>query len=777
MSSTQAVDIVGTARDRVDGRLKVMGAATYPIDVAVPGMAHAILVQSTVTSGRIRQIAADAAEQAPGVLAVITHLNAPVLVRGPVTPLGPPPLPPLQTDMVLHYGQHLAMVVAETNEQAQAAAALIEITYERDVPVLSPDDPRSARVTHPWTPDTTRGNVRRALAAADVRLDESYTTPDNANSPIGLFATVAVWDGDALTVHDTTQWPHGVRDNLAGVFGIDPAGVRVLVPFVGGAFGAGLRPWPHTILAALAARVTKRPVKLVLTRAQMFTSVGHRPNTIQQLSLGASREGHLTGIEHVSSSSIDMADELINPITHGTTEAYACPNLSTRATQFRVNVPTPGWMRAPGEAEGSFALESAIDELSYAVGFDPIEFRLKNHAHVHPETGLPWSSNALLDCYRQGAERFGWAARSPKPRSMRNGKLLVGYGVARAALQAYQEPCKAIATIRRDGTAFVRSGATDIGPGPYTVMTMLAADCLGVPIERVRFGLGDSAMPKAPQEGGSGLTGALGNAVHATCVGLVGAFVRLVSDDESSPLKGCRLEGITVRDGAIRITDDPARFETYVDILARHGLDELTIEGESATPGETSSSTMIVREGRFIPFTAPSRDARAHAGGLAAHFVEVHVDPDLGTVRVARVVSAVDGGRILNPKTARSQIIGGIAMGIGMALLEESVSDRTGRLVTTSLADYVVATNADVRDVDVVFVGQPDSMTPLGAKGVGELAITGMAAAIANATYHATGLRVRSLPISIEKVLAHECSILRSSSPVAAIAGWASKEI
>jgi CO/xanthine dehydrogenase Mo-binding subunit len=495
-------------------------------------------------------------------------------------------------------------------------------------------------------------------------------------------------------------------------------------------------------------------VKLVLTRAQMFTSVGHRPNTIQQLALGASRDGQLTAIEHVSTSSIGMADELINLITHGTASAYACANVSTRATQIRQSIPIPGWMRAPGEAEGSFALESAIDELSYALGIDPIELRVKNHAHVHPETGLPWSSNALLDCYRQGAERFGWSARNPAPGSMRKGGQLIGYGMARGALGAYQPSCKAIATIRRDGTAFVRSGATDIGPGPYTVMTMLAADCLGVPIERVRFGLGDSAMPVAPQEGGSGLTGALGNAVHATCVSLVRAFVNLVREDESSPLKGCRLEGITVRVGGIQITNEPARFETYTNILARHGLDELTVEGESAPPGETSSASVIVQAGRFIPYKTPSTGTRAHAGAYAAHFVEVHVDPDLGTIRVARVVSAVDAGRILNPKTARSQIIGGIAMGIGMALLEETVSDRTGRLATTSLAEYVVPVNADVRDVDVLFVGQPDSMTPLGTKGVGELAITGMAAAIANAVYHATGIRVRSLPISIEKVLA-----------------------
>jgi xanthine dehydrogenase YagR molybdenum-binding subunit len=753
MSTATIAEVVGTARDRVDGRLKVTGAATYPIDVTIPGLAYATLVQSTVPSGRIRHIAVKAAEQVPGVLAIITHLNAPKLPRPPMTPIGAAPLPPLQSDAVLHFGQHVAVVVAETMELAHAAAALIELTYERDTPVLSFDDPRASRVSHPWIPDVVRGDVKRALDAADVQVKATYTTAENTQNPIGLFATVAVWDGDALTVHDTTQWPQGVRDALAAAFGIDPAAVRVLVPFVGGAFGAGLRVWPHTTLAALAARVTKRPVKLVLTRAQMFTSLGHRPNSIQQLSLGATRDGRLVAIDHVVTSSLDMADEMLNPITWGTPESYACPNVSARATQVRLNLPVPGWMRAPGEAEGSFALESAIDELSYALDIDPIQLRVKNHALVNPQTGLPWSTNALLDCYRQGAERFGWSARNPKPGSMRKGHLLVGYGMARGALTAYQPACKAVASIRRDGTAIIRSGATDIGTGTYTVMTMLAADCLGVPVERVQFGLGDSAMPNAPQQGGSGLTGALGNAVQAACVSVVRAFVNRVRGDEASPLKGCQLEGITVRDGGIQITDDPARFETYVEILARHGLDEITLEVESAAPGQTSSTTMTATGGRFVPFTAPSTGDRAHAGAFAAHFVEVHVDPDLGTVRVARVVSAVDGGRILNPKTARSQILGGIAGGIGMALLEETVSDHTGRLVNTSLADYVVAVNADVREVDVLFVGQPDSMSPLGTKGVGELALTGMAAAIANAVYHATGKRVRSLPISIEKVL------------------------
>src|SRR5262249_11700481 len=306
----------------------------------------------------------------------------------------------------------------------------------------------------------------------DVQIRQTYTTAANTNNPLGLFATVAAWDGDALTVHDTTQWPHGVRDSLATAFGIDPADVRVLASFVGGAFGAGLRVWPHVTLAALAARVTKRPVKLMLTRAQMFTSVGHRPDAIQDVSLGATRDGWLTSIEHVAMSSIAMDDDFLNPITSLTAESYACPNATVRAAQVRLSIPPPGWMRAPGAAEGSFALESAIDELSYSLGIDPIDFRIKNHAQVNSETGLPWSSNAVLECYREGAGRFGWSARNPKPGSMRKGRLLVGYGMARAALEGYQPSCKAIASIRRDGTAFVRSGATDIATGTYTVMTM-----------------------------------------------------------------------------------------------------------------------------------------------------------------------------------------------------------------------------------------------------------------------------------------------------------------
>ncbi len=735
MSPTSSVTTIGPPVSRVEGRLKVMGAAPYPLDVTLPNLAHAVLVQSTVTSGRIVAMALDAAERAPGVLAVVTHANAPTLALGPMTPLGPSPLPPFQTDEVLYYGQHVALVVAETLEQAHAAATLIEIGYESTTPILSLDDPRTSEAPHPWIPDQQRGDVASALASADVRVDATYVTADNTHNPIGLFATVAAWDGDVLTLHDTTQWPHGVRLTLAQAFGIDASNVRVMTPYVGGAFGAGLRVWPHVTLAALGARVTNRPVKLVLTRAQMFTSLGHRPRSIQHLSIGATKTGQLVALDHEARSPIAMVDEFLNALTPSTAESYACPNVAIRDRQVRLNVSPPNWMRAPGHSEGLFALESALDELSYIVGVDPVELRVRNHAGVHPHAGLPWSSNALLECYRQGAERFGWSARTAEPRSMRDGRLLVGYGMARAALSAYQTPCKARASLYRDGTAFIRSAATDIGSGTYTVMSMLAADRLGVPLERVRFGLGDSAMPNAPQQGGSGLTRALGNATHDACASLVRAFVDLVSSDARSPLHGCAIETVTVRDGGIQLTVEPTRFETYAAILARHDLDELTRDGESTPPGPHETSVL------------------APAGSFAAHFVEVRVDPDLGTVRVARFVSVVDGGRILNEKTARSQIIGGIVGGIGMALLEETVSDHTGRVVNASLGEYLVAVNADVPDIDVSFVGGPDPMTAIGTKGIGELALIGVAPAIANAVYHATGQRVRTLPISLDRVL------------------------
>jgi CO/xanthine dehydrogenase Mo-binding subunit len=725
--------LVGAGVDRVDGQAKVTGAARYPADFGFENLAHAVLVQSTVAAGRIRSIATAAAEAAPGVLTVITHKNAPRLARAPGG-LGIGPPPPLQDDRIVHHGQHIAVVVARTLEQAAAAARLIEADYQAAEPLLDTGDPRAERVENASGRDVSRGDVAAGLGAAEVVVTATYTTPVQTNNPLGLFATIAYWDGDLLTVHDSTQGPAFARAALAATFGLPETSVRVLAPFVGGAFGAGLRTWPHVVLAALAARMVDRPVKLVLSRAQMFTSVGYRPPTVQHLKVGARRTGELVVIDHEGIEPTALEDDFAESLTRATAVLYDCPNLSGRTRQVRLNVACPTWMRGPGEAPGVFALECALDELACELGMDPVELRLRNYAETHPQTGRPWSSKALRACYETGAERFGWARRSPEPRSMRNGRLLVGCGMASAYYGYVQARCQARASLGLDGVAVVRSAATDIGPGTYTVMAQVAAETLGLPLERVRFELGDTTMPPAPLQGGSGLTAALGSAVHDACRQLLRAFVELAAGSPQSPLHGCAIDDVTVADGRIRVVHatSPALSETYTDILAGHGLRELSTNGASAR----------------------RTDLDAEPGIFAAKFAEVEVDPDLGLVCVTRFVAAVDGGRILNAKTAASQIIGGTTGGIGMTLLEHTVSDPgTGRIANATLGDYLVAVNADVPDIDVIFVGEPDPINAIGVKGIGEVAIVGVAPAIANAVFHATGRRIRSLPITPERLL------------------------
>ncbi|MFF4836630.1 xanthine dehydrogenase family protein molybdopterin-binding subunit [Streptomyces sp. NPDC001315] len=735
MTTLETGKTVGAGLDRVDAPLKVTGAAQYPNDFSVPGMAHAALVGSTIAAGRIRGIDVTKALAAPGVLTVITHLTAPKLERGPVTLLGGSPPAPLQDDRVLHHGQHIAVVVAESAEQARHAARLVRVEYEAAEAVLDVDDPRAEIVENPWGLDTQRGDVGAGFAQADIVVEGTYTTPDNTNNPLGLMATLASWHGDALTVHDSTQWPHNVRTSLAAIFKVPESGIRVLAPFVGGGFGAGLRVWPHVILTVLAAREVKRPVKLVLTRPEMFTSVGHRPNSVQQIKIGATREGDLVAIEHHGISSVAMEDDDYEPVSLGSALSYACPNVLTRDRQARLNIPCPGSMRAPAEGQGNFALESAIDEVAYALRMDPLEIRLRNYAEENPVLGLPWSSKALRECYLEGAERFGWSRRTPQPGSMRDGRWLIGYGLAGVSYPFYQVPCQARASVRRDGSAYVRSAATDIGTGTYTVMTQLAAELLGLDITRVRFDLGDSDMPYSPQAGGSGLTGALANAIHAACRRLAQEFLDLVRDDTESPLRAAALDEVTVTAGRLHRIADPEQGEPYVDILARHGLEELSADGRSTPPLKEELGMAI-------------------AGAFGAKFVEVRIDPELGLLRVARVVSAIDGGRILNEKTATSQIVGGTVGGISQAMFEETATDQgTGRIANATFGDYLMPVNADIPDMDVLFVGGPDRATAVGTKGIGEVGLVGLAAAIGNAVFHATGRRIRSLPLTIDQLM------------------------
>jgi CO/xanthine dehydrogenase Mo-binding subunit len=762
MTVTPAPDLVGPQVDRVDAPLKVTGAARYPVDVSYPDQVHAGLVRSTIAAGRIRSIDTTDAEAAAGVLAVITHVNAPRLHRAKRdlkrNMLTPPPPPPLQTDRIDHYGQYVAVVLAETAAQATAAASRVRVHYVREPAVLSPDDPLAVTKANPYHLDMRRGDCAAGLAGADVVVTGTYRTSRLAHNPLGLFATVARWEGRRLTVHDATQNPFHVRDALASMFGLRPDEVRVLAPFVGGAFGAGLRLAPHTVLAAMAARAVGRPVKLVLTRPEMFTGLGHRPATVQSVRIGATEDGRLAAIDHEATCLASTGTDLLYPIPMGSTSAYTCPSVSARDIRVRLNIPPVAHMRAPGEAEGNFALESMLDELSYRLGIDPVQLRIANYAEDHPQTGLPWSSKALRECYEVGAQRFGWWDRDPAVGSMRDGRWLVGYGMAGVSYGHNQPECRARATIRLDGTAYVCSGTTEIGVGTLTVMTQLAAENLALPLDKVEFALGDTAMPRAPYVGGSGLTVALGTAVRDACRGLVTTFLNHVAHDEQSPLRGCRLEDVFVEHGRIARVDDPSAGESYQSILKRHGLVELTADGASKPPagemGVQVKSLIVSRHGRVARNAVRRTGGQVPAGAFAARFVEVRVDPDLGLVRVSRVVSAIDAGRVVNEKTARSQIIGATVQAIGMTLFEEVTSDPlTGRIANATFGDYLIPVNADVPEMDVVFVGEPDKATSLGVKGVGEVGYVGIPAAIANAVYHATGKRMRHLPITLDQLL------------------------
>lgn len=735
--------VIGQPRDRVDGRLKVTGAARYAAEFAAPNLAHGVLVQSTVANGRVREIDTAAAEAAPGVLAVLTHRNAPRLHAVAAVPAGfaGQSLLPLQDDRVYYQGQHVAVVVADTLERAQHAASLVRVHYDEQPPTTRLEDALGAVFPPPpdfgAPPHYRRGDPEGALVVADVRLDQLYTTPIEHHNPMEPSATIAAWDGDHLTLHDATQSISFTRQVIATMLELPEENVHVVAPYVGGGFGCKGFVWPHSALAAVAARHVGRPVKLVLARAQMYTSVGYRTPTRQQYSVGATREGKLTALVHHGISQTTPFDELAEFTGALTPMLYACPNVDTRNELVRVNAGTPTIMRAPGKASGSFGLESAMDELAYALDVDPLELRLRNYAEIDPETGHPWSSKALRECYRRGAERFGWDRRTPVPRSMRAGDRLVGWGMATASYPVFVFPASVLVRLLADGRVLVQTGSQDLGTGTYTVMSQVAADALGLPVDRVQVELGDSDFPPAPTAGASATAASLGSAVYLAARAARDQLARRAIEDPASPLNGADPAQLVVEGGRLSVADDPARGETYAALLARQG----------GAPVEARYDyTDTVMRGAGPRFGM-------HAFG--AHFAEVHVDPLSGEVRLVRWVGAFDIGRVLNAKTARSQLLGGIIFGIGMALMEHTVADpRLGRILTPNLSTYLVPVHADVPDIDVQFVEEPDQhVNPLGVKGAGELGIVGAAAAVANAVYHATGIRVRDLPITPDKLL------------------------
>jgi xanthine dehydrogenase YagR molybdenum-binding subunit len=740
--------IVGTPINRVDGPLKVTGGARYSAEIPIAELTYGVIVQSEIARGTIAHMDVREAEQLAGVLTVMTPDNTPELEsvqkfereggKGP-RPTGRA-LSLFQDDRVHYNGQPIAVVIAESFEIATHAASLVRTTYHADTPTigmvgaLSSAYPYTQKIYGRESPTSRRGDLQTGLAAADTRIDVVYTTPMETHNPMEMHATIAAWEGDRVTLWDATQNVYGVRGTIAKTLSIPPENVRVISHFIGGAFGGKGSTWSHVVLAALAARQLGRPVKIVLTRRQMFGPVGGRPHTVQHVTLGAKRDGSLTGVRHDSTSSTSTIEEWLEPATLVTRILYDCPNEETSHHMVRLNVGTPTFMRAPGEASGTFALESAFDELAYALKMDPIALRLKNYAEADPDTGKPWSSKSLRECYALGAERFGWARRDPTPGSMRDGDQLVGMGMATSTYPARRMPASAEACIHSNGRVVIKAASHDLGTGTYTVLTQLAADALGVAASRVTIELGDTNLPPNPISAGSMTVASTGSAVHLAAMAARDKLVQLAVTDPDSPLHGARHEEVVIVDGRITLRGNADHGESIEELLGRNG--SRSIEGKAeAKPGDETQQYSM------------------HAFG--AVFAEVRVDRDLGIVRAARMVGAYGVGRVLNPKTARSQLFGGITFGIGMALMEHTITDlRSGRYVNADIAEYHIPVHADIPPVEILFVDEKDEhVDPIGAKGIGEIGITGVAASIANAVFHATGVRIRDLPITLDKLL------------------------
>jgi xanthine dehydrogenase YagR molybdenum-binding subunit len=709
--------MIGDPVNRVDGRLKVTGGAVYSAEWPVANLAYGVIVQSTIAKGTITAMDSEKARALPGVIAVYTAGTAPKLPEKGIPAMKPPAgrmLSLLQDREVRYNGEPIGLVVAETFEQATHAAALVRAQYESQIPVVDMQAalpsayPYKPKINGSFPPATARGDLAAGLAAAAARIDATFTAPIETHNSMEPHNTIAQWHGDLLTLYDSTQFVYGVKRFIAKIFALPEENVRVISHFTGGAFGSKGSAWSHVVLAAMAARELNRPVKVVLSRKQMFGLVGARPHTVQHLTLGASKDGTLTAIRHRSISSTSTFEEWVEPVTLATRLMYACPNQETGHEIVRLNTGTPTFNRGPGESSGIFALESGMDELATKLAMDPIELRLRNYAERDPESGHEWSSKSLRDCYRRGAEQFGWSRRSAEPRAVRDGDELVGIGVASCTYPARRQPASAVARLMPDGMIVVQAATHELGTGTYTIMTQIAADALGVPVDRVRFELGDTLFPENPISAGSLTAQSTGTAVH--------------------------LAATALHDKIALLSGDISSLQAAQALVAHNGSAPIEARADAKTGDEQKEFSM-------------------HSFG--AVFAEVRVDESLGTVRLARMLGAYGVGRILNPKTARSQMIGGMIYGLGMTLTEHTVLDaRSGRYLNADLAEYHVPVNADIPEIDVMFMDERDPHTnPLGTKGIGEIGCVGVTAAVANAVYNATGVRVRDLPITLDKVM------------------------
>lgn len=737
-------ELVGQPIDRIDGRLKVTGRATYAYEHKIPNALRAVMVTSTVAKGKIASIDAKAAEGCQGVVAVMTHLNAPKLPQLQSQPKAPPTgrlVQVLQDDVVRYANQPVALVVADTFENAREAAQLVRIHYAAQ----RPDVELESRLSSAYVPQkvggagdpagSKRGDMQVGLSQADVKHDEVYRTPFEVHNPMEPHATIAAWDGpDHLTLYDATQGVFSCRGRVASLFGLKPENVHVLSPYLGGGFGSKGPVWSHVVLAAIAAKQLNRPVKLEVRRPQMFGMLGFRSETRQAVTAGLAKDGTLTALSHETVAHTSSFDEYAETASMPARMLYQTPNNATVHKLVRSDVGTPSFMRAPGEAPGTYGLEAAMDEMAYRLKMDPLEFRLKNYAETDPEKKLPWSSKSLRECYRVGADHFGWSRRPFAPRSMRDGNALVGWGMATSEYPTRRSASSASARLNADGTFSVDAGTQDIGTGTYTIMTQIAGDSFGVPMNKVKFRLGDTELPQTPVSGGSQTAASTGSAVYLATQALREKLVQMAVSDARSPLSGMSAQDVVLQNGRLFSRTDPSKGETFGELLSRSG--QGSVEGKAdAKPGDEKE--------RYSMYA------------FGAQFAEVRVDADLGQIKVSRMVGCFGAGKILNAKTARSQFLGGMVWGVSMALHEHAMMDkRLGRWVNNNLAEYHVPVNSDIGQMEALWVEEKDEhINPIGAKGIGEIGITGAAAAVANAIFHATGKRVRDLPITPDTLL------------------------
>lgn len=721
--------------DRADGLAKVTGKARFTAEHKIPGLLYGIFVGSTIAKGAIRNMVLYEAKNAPGVVDIIHHLNCPAVpgykIQEGKNVRNFQGLKVFANNLIVSNGQPIALVIADTFERAVHAASLVKVDYIKENAETDFDKNKFNDKLLKPRPDYVR-NQKDAWKSAEVSLEEEYTMPIETHNPMEMHATIAVWEENKLTVYDKSQGPKGVQGELARLFALDEKNVQVITEFVGGAFGSGLRSWPHVHAAVIASKKLNRPVKVTLNREQMFTMVGYRPQCWQKIGIGASKDGKLTGIAHHAVSNTSSYEDFTEGISSVSQYLYDCPNVLTTYKILPLDVNTPTWMRGPGPASGCFGLECALDELSYKLNMDPIELRLLNNAEVHPHSKLPWTTKYLKECYALGKEKIGWHKRPAVPGTLKEEEMLVGYGMAVGVFGAGRNSATAKGILRNDGSLILQSAVSDMGPGTSTAMVKIGSEQMQLEDRQVKFELGDTDLPTGPTQGGSGSATTVGTAVIAVCDGIKQTLKEMAIESIAA-FKGMKPDDLQYSAGKIVAANNTASIH-FTDLLKETGKPELQV---------SKTSSGFAQRDKYV------------TNSFSVHFVKLQVHPVTGVIKLKHIVSTADAGKIISEKTARSQMVGGAVGGIGMAMTEETLLDhRFGRYINANFVDYHVPVHADAPPMDVLFVNKPDNIiSPTGAKGIGEIALVGVAPAIINAVYNATGKRVRTLPVTPDKLI------------------------